>query len=339
MGEGQAGWQIRRIDNRDEAAVRRHWEIERAANAHRPLDLVWTWEAAWAAHSGDRDDIELHLLGAFGPDDTMTGAAQLQLPLADNTHVGYAEVFTDPARARQGVGRALLAEVERRAAAAGRRSVVVEAYVPPTGPAAALGFAAATGYAPAIEEEVKSLDVAASEPRWGELEAEAAPHHSAYRLVAWRDHVPDDLVDGYCRLNDAFNEEAPTGELDIEAESWTAARVRQREDRFIRGGRVQLGVLAVAPDGTVAAMTEMVVTASAPATAMQGGTLVVPAHRGRRLGMGVKVANLRALRSAFPTCAQVVTGNADVNAAMNAVNDRLGFRVVERCLEMQKRLA
>jgi hypothetical protein len=82
-------------------------------------------------------------------------------------------------------------------------------------------------------------------------------------------------------------------------------------------------------------MTELVTT---PELAMQGGTLVLPDHRGRRLGMGVKVANLRELRAAFPSCAEVVTGNAGVNAAMNAVNDRLGFRVVERCLEMQKRL-
>ncbi len=335
MTDLQDGWEIRRIDRHDPTAVRRHWEIEKAANAHRPLDLVLTWEGAWAVHSADRDDTEVHLLGAFGPDGRMVGAGQLQLPLTDNTHVGYAEVFTDPAHARRGVGRALLAEVERRAAEAGRRSVVIEAYVPPTGQAAPLAFAAATGYAPAIEEEVKSLDVAASEPRWDELEARAAPHHSAYRLVRWRDHVPAELLDGYCRLNEAFNDEAPTGELDIEAERWTEERVRQREERFVRGGRTQLGVLAVAPDGTVAAMTELVTT---PEVAMQGGTLVLPDHRGRRLGMGVKVANLRELRAAFPSCAEVVTGNAGVNAAMNAVNDRLGFRVVERCLEMQKRL-
>jgi len=33
------------------------------------------------------------------------------------------------------------------------------------------------------------------------------------------------------------------------------------------------------------------------------------------------------------------TGNADVNKAMNAVNDRLGYRTVERMAEMQKDVA
>lgn len=37
-------------------------------------------------------------------------------------------------------------------------------------------------------------------------------------------------------------------------------------------------------------------------------------------------------------CRTMLTGNADVNVAMNAVNERLGFGPVERVLEMQKRL-
>jgi hypothetical protein len=32
----------------------------------------------------------------------------------------------------------------------------------------------------------------------------------------------------------------------------------------------------------------------------------------------------------------LVTGNADVNAPMNAVNEALGYRRIERCVEMQK---
>jgi hypothetical protein len=34
----------------------------------------------------------------------------------------------------------------------------------------------------------------------------------------------------------------------------------------------------------------------------------------------------------------MLTGNADVNAPMNAVNDALGYRVVERALELRKEL-
>jgi hypothetical protein len=52
----------------------------------------------------------------------------------------------------------------------------------------------------------------------------------------------------------------------------------------------------------------------------------------------MKIANHRALRKVFPECAILMTGNADVNAAMNAVNEKLGYRTVERCVELQRDL-
>ena len=72
--------------------------------------------------------------------------------------------------------------------------------------------------------------------------------------------------------------------------------------------------------------------------ALQGGTLVLPGHRGHRLGLALKLVNLRAVRERYPDCHYAFTVVAGVNAAMNAVNDLLGFRDVERALEMQRRL-
>ena len=34
----------------------------------------------------------------------------------------------------------------------------------------------------------------------------------------------------------------------------------------------------------------------------------------------------------------MATGNADVNAHMNAVNERMGYRLVEQLLELQKKV-
>ena len=65
---------------------------------------------------------------------------------------------------------------------------------------------------------------------------------------------------------------------------------------------------------------------------------MLPGHRGHRLGLAMKLATHRRLVELFPACGYVETGNAGVNAAMNAVNERLGYRVVERCLDVQKRL-
>jgi hypothetical protein len=65
-------------------------------------------------------------------------------------------------------------------------------------------------------------------------------------------------------------------------------------------------------------------------------TMVLPDARGHRVGLAMKLATHRALRASYPACTAVVTSNADVNDHMNAVNEALGYRVVERLPEYQK---
>ena len=120
---------------------------------------------------------------------------------------------------------------------------------------------------------------------------------------------------------------------------WDAERVRANQERAAKAGRRDYTTFALTEDGEVAAMTELFVNESMPHRGFQSGTLVVPAHRGHRLGLAVKVVNQQALHAQFPELSFIITGNADVNTHMNAINDRLGFRVVERCLEVEKALS
>ena len=52
-------------------------------------------------------------------------------------------------------------------------------------------------------------------------------------------------------------------------------------------------------------------------------------HRGHRLGLLAKVANLRHLRSAQPDTRWVTSWNAGSNVHMVAINDLLGFVPVD----------
>ena len=65
--------------------------------------------------------------------------------------------------------------------------------------------------------------------------------------------------------------------------------------------------------------------------------MVLPEHRGHSLGLAMKLATHRSLVAQVPECRIVATGNADVNAHMNAVNERMGYRLVEQLLEFQKK--
>lgn len=55
--------------------------------------------------------------------------------------------------------------------------------------------------------------------------------------------------------------------------------------------------------------------------------MISASHRGHRLGLLIKIANLRAIMAASPTTGEIVTWNAADNAPMIAVNASLGFAV------------
>jgi len=329
---------IREVDRADEAALHRFWEIGRAADdAVRPFDFHPPWQGARVAYTEGRTGFRNVLLAVHDHEE-MVGRAFLVYPELDNTHLGHAEIAVDPRHWRRGVGSAALRAAEDRARRDGRRTLVLEAFAPLGEDGPGLRFAKAHGYTPAIEDRMKVVDLVATEPTWDALEADARRRAAGYTLVEWTDRVPDEQVAGYCRLNEAFNELAPTGELDLEPELWTEERVRARNEQSRRGGRRELAVAALGPDGSMVGLTEVVLSDHAPHRGFQSGTLVLPEHRGHALGLLMKLRNHRRLRADHPACTVLMTGNAGVNVAMNAVNERLGYRDVERCLELQKDL-
>lgn len=324
-----------------EAALHRWWQVADAVDRDgRPWSWYLTWESLLQTFRTPTAAWTRTVLAAYDGGE-LVGGAHLQLPQLDNLHVAHVWVFVAPGRRRQGTGSMLLDRALAEATAQ-HRDTLLGAVTVPQGhePGAVPGFAFAErhGFRAGISEGQKLLDLPATEPIWDALAAEAAPHHRDYRLVTWVDVQPAELVDGYCALNEAFNEEAPTGDLDVEKEVWDEARVRDRERVFRETGRHEVATAAVASDGTVAGLTEIMLSEFSPERALQGGTIVSPGHRGHRLGLAMKVANQRALRERFPAVRRVITGNADVNVHMNAVNDRLGFREVELSVEMQRKL-
>jgi GNAT superfamily N-acetyltransferase len=328
---------IRELDPRDQALVRRFWEIGKAAEADRPFDFYPAWESAWVSYSQGREDCDMVLLGAF-VDDVLWGTARVDLGRYDNLHLASVTYYTHPERQRRGIGRALAQASYDVARRDGRTTLMTEAYTPLGETSPGLMFGKALGFTTALEDGMKVVDLVETEPRWEGLETAIAASHADYRIVTWRDSVPEEYVDDYCRLGEMFLDEAPMGELEVEPERWDHERVRAREQRNAREGRHDCSAGVLAPDGTLVALTEVIVGDFTPWRGIQSGTLVAPDHRGHRLGLAVKLANHRQLREHFRQCRVLLTGNADVNAPMNAVNETLGYREVERCVEMQRDL-
>ncbi len=264
-------------------------------------------------------------------------------PLLDNLERAELSVHTRPDARREGHATTMLARLEQVAAARGRRILAAEAAWPyAAGPGGAgepgPAFAARHGYALAVSEVQRHLSLPVDDAALASLAAAAAPHHTSYTLRSFPGPVPDHLVAGWAALAATLITEAPTGDLEVEPETADVAAVREGERVLERQGRTKYHTVALDLGGAVAAYTELVTTVHEPERAYQWGTLVHRAHRGRRLGLAVKVANLRLLQRERPDLARVLTWNAEENGPMVAVNDRLGFRPVARSGELEKRL-
>jgi GNAT superfamily N-acetyltransferase len=331
------GIEIKPLDRHDEGQVRTYWELERDAVADRPYNTFLAWQAAKTYIPMEFTD-RVRVFVAAWDGDTMVGALSGGGPLTDNTHRAHADISVRAAHRRRGTGTLLLRAFEDWAAEHGRRVLGGEVFTPVDGASPALAFATRHGFRVVIEDGMKVVDIAGTRDRWDALAAEAAPHHQDYELRTVWSPIPEELVAGHNLVNNMFISQAPSGDSDMEDEIWDPERLRAQEERAAKAGRRDVTTFALTGDGEVAAMTEAFVNETVPHRGFQGGTLVVPAHRGHRLGLAVKVANQRALAERFPDLEWIITGNADVNAHMNAINDRLGFRVVERLLEVEKAL-
>ena len=326
------------LDPTNEPLLHAMYDVSAAARAERPFEVWAPWPTTYQTWTHPSPEEQADVLWVAREGEQVVGMTSLSLPLLDNQHTAHATLFVHPDQQRRGIGTHLLDTVVEHARRSGRSVLMTSPCSPVGGAGRGEAFLTARGFELGIAEVQQVCDLDESEPTWRALAAQAAAHHADYRLEPWRERVPERLVEGYCQMGEAFNHEVPLGELEIEPEVWSAERVRSRDDRFVATGRHQFGVLAYADDGTCVGITELFVNEAASWRALQGGTLVVPGHRGHHLGLALKAANLRAVRERFPGCRYVFTAVAGVNAPMNAVNDALGFRSVERLLEMQLRL-
>lgn len=270
-------------------------------------------------------------LGRVGDDVVASGF--LVLPLAENTHTCDVNVLVTLGSRCEGIGtqmaRFLLAEARRegRRVARGFVGAPLDAASPGDEMAAALGAIGALG---SIRRELRLADVDAGDVGV-QLKELRGGRGAAYDLVSWQDTCPGALVDGAAGILPRVLSDSPRGELDMDDAVWDAARYREYELEFRARRRHQLATAAVErATGRLVAFTDLNVPLTDHRQAAQYGTVVVPDHRGRRLGWMVKAANLLHLLDAYRDTESVQTYNAEENVHMVAVNEALGFRPVER---------
>jgi GNAT superfamily N-acetyltransferase len=281
---------------------------------------------------------------------TAVVSGELGLPLLDNLDNAVVNVATRPAFRRRGYGTAMLDHLTARARVHGRTRLIGEVGEPmPLGEVGAASaatppsvlFATRAGARPVTTEVRRLLRIDdIDEDQLSHLNEDAAAHSAEYSLIQWEGPAPADVIDDLVVLHSRMTIDAPLEELDWEPEKWTPGRYREREQRVVANGQVCLCTVARHDaSGQIVALTDIGSTSAQPEIAYQWATIVLPSHRGHRLGMLVKLANLEFLRSSRPGVRMLNTWNAAINDHMVGINEAIGFRAVEQWREWQLELS
>jgi GNAT superfamily N-acetyltransferase len=278
--------------------------------------------------------------------DEVIGWGVCQSQKNDDAKECWIELYVDEARRRNGVGSALLetltdtaqshgksemhARVFTRADLAGPRMDAGSGFgsvaADDTGPA----FARAHNFTLEMVGQINRLPLPVEPAIFAERNAAAREGFGDdYELLHWSGRSPDEHLDGLAALFTEMSTADPHGDLDVTPDVWDADRVRASEDREAANPRIKL--TAAARDrasGKLVAFTELDVPPEPDRPVNQWSTLVADGHRGRRLGLAVKLENLRQLMDDFPGHPSVTTINAEENGHMIAVNRSVGFVTV-----------
>lgn len=322
-----------RVRSDDEPQLRAWFDIVHAVHrADRPDDpppspVQWIGSLT---HPQPGHDPRVFLARA-GAD--VVGWFALYLMTTENLDTAPLELEVHPAHRRQGYGRAILDEALGRTKELGRTRVVAEAVTDSAGAA----LAAAAGAKSVLADTQRKLEIAGlDDARLDELLADAREHSAGYSLVQWIGATPDAHLGAIAALESRMTTDAPFDDLAWEQEVFDDDRIRARDAAKSAHGLRSYSTAAVHDaSGTVVGYTCVVVPADVDEGADQWQTIVLPEHRGHRLGTLLKITNLRFLLRHEPGVRRVDTWNADSNAPMLRVNMALGFQVVRQWAEWE----
>jgi GNAT superfamily N-acetyltransferase len=331
---------VRPIDVHDEAAMRRWYDLTEAADTYeRPWATSWSFPEMLVQFRTEDPAMRWTAVAAFDADE-MVGTAFTALPVHDNTEKMYGAIFVAPEFRNRGIGGALVDHFVAAMRTEGRTTLLVDSGIPGAEredhPYAR--FARKQGFVLANVEVHRVLDLPIDTSVLEAMRAQAAAHHEGYEILTFEDEMPDELLDSYLFLLGQLALDAPSGEVDFEAEVVTREVFAKKLERLREQGRHRLMTVAVGPDGDAVAHSDLVIPPEDRPKVYQWGTLVHRDHRGNHLGAAVKVANLLALQERYPERTEIHTTNAEDNATMIGINERLGFRIVEICPEFMLKL-
>ncbi|MCA9837420.1 MAG: GNAT family N-acetyltransferase [Trueperaceae bacterium] len=146
-----------------------------------------------------------------------------------------------------------------------------------------------------------------------------------YGLELFTNPLPEAHIDEIITLMDVMNT-APKDDLDVEDQQLSKEKVRVFE-KYLEAHEVQQWYLCARhASGELAGFTEVIWDPEEAHIVFQGDTGVLPKYRGHGLGKWLKASMAEKILTERPGVVYIRTGNADSNAPMLAINEKMGFK-------------
>ncbi len=269
----------------------------------------------------------------------IVGTARYEIEPGDDPQTAWLMIDVLPGMRGAGVGSALSAKLQGVAATDGIRKAIVYAVSPygrgerlpaPTGYGSVprdnpeVRFLLGNGYR--LEQVVRGSRLALPAEVDDRFESALEASGADYAVHWWIDSTPERWRPEMAALRQLMSTEEPSAGLEEPEVLWSVERLVEDEARLAESPRTLLtAAVEHRPTQTLAGFTTLSVPAERDRTVSQEDTLVRREHRGHRLGMLLKLANLVELQKRLPGHPAVLTFNAEENRHMLEVNESVGF--------------
>ncbi|WP_293694683.1 GNAT family N-acetyltransferase [uncultured Agrococcus sp.] len=285
-------------------------------------------------------------------DEALVGHAEFFLPTSESTDIVDTLLLVHPdvqGRARQETFEALVQASLDRAGQLGRTTIFGGGVGVREG-----DITATTGYGGVMRDDPESVawirrGASLSQVyRYSRLDldsltdidtrlGQAEQRSDGYRVVTWEGETPASYRADMRTLHERMSTDSPTGDLELEPETWSDERLAEFE-RFKIGSERRMFAAAVQHEesGQLVGYSQLVIAGDP--CARQHNLIVLREHRGHGLGQLLKLAGIAQLRDNVPHADRITTMNAEENRHMIRVNEAVGFEVVTWTVVWQLRL-